>query len=44
MTISHCGAGTLIETLRGGATAIAVVNETLMDNHQSELADELAEK
>ena len=33
LTISHCGAGTLLEALRSGATSIAVVNTTLMDNH-----------
>ncbi len=43
MTISHCGAGTLLEALRAGATPIACINTTLMDNHQSELADSLSE-
>ena len=50
LVISHCGAGILLESLRANkATAkevttkcIAVVNETLMHNHQSEIADALS--
>ena len=36
LVISHCGAGVLLECLRADkktVTNIAVVNETLMDNH-----------
>ncbi len=34
VVISHCGAGILLESLRSkGAKCIAVVNESLMDNH-----------
>jgi len=34
LVVSHCGAGTLLEGLRSDhAHHIAVVNETLMDNH-----------
>ena len=47
LVISHCGAGILLEALRANKTdqmktvCIAVVNETLMNNHQSEIADGL---
>ena len=46
LVISHCGAGVLLECLRStnqglGTTNVAVVNESLMDNHQSELGDRL---
>ena len=48
--ISHCGAGILLESLRANKSTnkevttkcIAVVNETLMHNHQSEIADALS--
>ena len=45
-TGSHCGAGSgsIFETLRLAKPLIVVVNEDLMDNHQSELAEELAER
>ena len=43
LVISHCGAGILLEGLRAESDPIivAVVNNTLMNNHQAELADEL---
>ncbi|KAF6136461.1 hypothetical protein GIB67_035020 [Kingdonia uniflora] len=36
--------GSIFETVRLGKPLIVVVNEDLMDNHQSELAEELAER
>ncbi|XP_011023553.1 PREDICTED: UDP-N-acetylglucosamine transferase subunit ALG13 homolog [Populus euphratica] len=42
--ISHAGSGSIYETLQLGKPLIVVVNEDLMDNNQSELAEELAER
>ena len=42
LVVSHCGAGMLLESLRANATTcVAVVNTSLMGNHQAELADQL---
>ncbi|PKA65822.1 beta-1,4-N-acetylglucosaminyltransferase [Apostasia shenzhenica] len=44
LIISHAGSGSIFETLCLGKPLIVVVNEDLMDNHQSELAEELADR
>ena len=42
LVISHCGAGILLESLRAPHTqCVAVINDSLMHNHQMELADQL---
>lgn len=41
--ISHAGAGTCIEVLQAEKTLAVIVNDSLMDNHQVELAEKLAE-
>lgn len=43
VVIGHAGAGTCLEVLRRNKRLLLVVNESLMDNHQSELADQLVE-
>lgn len=41
LIICHCGAGTLLECLKLEKKIVAVVNNTLADNHQLELFEEL---
>lgn len=42
LVISHAGSASVIESLEAGKTLIVVVNEALMDNHQLELAEQMA--
>ncbi|KAF3329890.1 aspartate--tRNA ligase [Carex littledalei] len=44
LVISHAGSGSIFETLRLNKPLVVVVNEDLMDNHQAELAEELANR
>ena len=41
MVISHAGSGSIIESLEAKKRLIVVVNESLMDNHQFELAEKM---
>jgi beta-1,4-N-acetylglucosaminyltransferase len=39
--ISHAGAGTILQTLEKRKPLLVVVNEHLMNNHQTEIADQM---
>lgn len=42
LVISHAGTGSILDSLRLGKPLIVCVNDTLMDNHQQEIADQFA--
>lgn len=42
LVISHAGSGSIFESLSSGCPLIVVPNPLLMDNHQVELAEQLA--
>ncbi|KAJ2845271.1 hypothetical protein IWW36_004849, partial [Coemansia brasiliensis] len=42
LVICHAGTGSILEALHSGKPTIVVVNPSLMDNHQREIAEELA--
>eukprot|EP01117_Protostelium_nocturnum_P006924 TRINITY_DN2483_c0_g1_i1.p2 TRINITY_DN2483_c0_g1~~TRINITY_DN2483_c0_g1_i1.p2 ORF type:complete len:408 (-),score=77.88 TRINITY_DN2483_c0_g1_i1:2247-3470(-) len=44
LVISHAGAGSILDSLLSGKPTIAVPNEELMNNHQVQLAQTLANK
>ncbi|XP_035220763.1 UDP-N-acetylglucosamine transferase subunit ALG13 homolog [Stegodyphus dumicola] len=44
LVIGHGGAGTILESLINRKPLISVLNEALMDNHQGELANQLAKE
>eukprot|EP00752_Nemacystus_decipiens_P004222 g3857.t1 len=44
MVVSHAGAGSIMEALGLGKALVVVVNSALMDNHQAELAEAMAQR
>eukprot|EP00929_Paragymnodinium_shiwhaense_P015411 TRINITY_DN123503_c0_g1_i1.p2 TRINITY_DN123503_c0_g1~~TRINITY_DN123503_c0_g1_i1.p2 ORF type:complete len:181 (+),score=47.35 TRINITY_DN123503_c0_g1_i1:82-624(+) len=44
LVISHAGAGSIVEALRAGRRLLVVVNPSLMDNHQLEIAEAMADQ
>jgi len=44
LIICHAGAGTTLDALDSGKIICVIPNDSLMDNHQSELADCISEK
>ncbi|KAJ1675621.1 hypothetical protein EV182_000904 [Spiromyces aspiralis] len=43
LIVSHAGSGSILAALRRGIPLVVAINDRLMDNHQRELADALAE-
>jgi len=43
LVVSHAGAGSILEALRRGRPLLVVINDKLMHNHQTEVADALVE-
>ncbi|KAL3896868.1 MAG: hypothetical protein SGCHY_003795 [Lobulomycetales sp.] len=43
LIISHAGSGSILEALSAHKRLVVVVNQSLMDNHQAQLADKLAQ-
>lgn len=43
LIVSHCGAGSILESISLRKPLIVVINESLQDNHQKELSDALTE-
>lgn len=41
LVVSHAGTGSILDTLRLDKKLIVMINDTLMDNHQLEIAQEL---
>lgn len=44
LVISHAGAGSIMDSLGAEKSILVVVNEELMGNHQTELAEKLAQE
>ncbi|UYV65591.1 Alg13 [Cordylochernes scorpioides] len=43
LVISHAGAGSILENLKAGKKLIVVINDCLLNNHQTELATAMAD-
>ena len=44
LVISHAGAGSVMDSLMAGKRLLVVINDELMGNHQTELAEKLAKE